>query len=631
MVNRFGHKGALRVGMCGPLPYIMGTGESPLPIRQLPEDLINRIAAGEVVERPASVVKELVENSIDAGSRRIVITTANGGMDLIRIADDGHGMDRDDLVLSVERHATSKLSADDLDDIKTLGFRGEALASIGSVARLSVASRTADAESGLVLVVDNGRRTGPMPQAMNRGTIIEVKDIFAQVPARRKFLKGVRAESSAITDVVKRLAMANPEIHFVLEGSDRSTSNWPAVSGDGALAARLGQVMGADFVENAAVLANARHGVVVAGMAGLPTYTRANSLSQFYFVNGRSVRDKVLVGAVRAAYADYVFRDRFPVVALYIAIDPGEVDVNVHPAKAELRFQDQGAVRSAVIRAIGMALAAAGFKASTSVADDILGAFTAPEMTPATAIAAPAPMLERSPSYSWGGERAPLNLHRAPGQLSGFTEPSGRVETVENAAELVDYPLGTARAQMFDNYIIAQNDAGLLLVDQHAAHERLVYERFKTQMAAGPVPSQAQLIPVIIELPDEDCARLEEAAPELEKFGLYLDRFGPRAIAVRETPAILGNTDISGLVRDLADGLAEWDSSAALTDRMEAIIARMACHGSVRSGRRLRVDEMNALLRDMEATPHSGQCIHGRPTYVELKKGDIERLFGRSR
>ena len=602
-----------------------------MPIRQLPEDLINRIAAGEVVERPASVVKELVENAIDAGARRIVVTTANGGMDLIRIADDGHGMDGTDLLLSVERHATSKLVADDLDDIKTLGFRGEALASIGSVARLSVASRPADAESGLVLVVDNGRRSGPMPQAMNRGTVIEVRDLFAQVPARRKFLKGARAEGSAITDVVKRLAMANPEIHFVLEGSDRTGSNWPAVSGEGALAARLGQVMGADFVENAVTLATHRHGIVVAGMAGLPTYTRANSLSQFYFVNGRSVRDKVLVGAVRAAYADYTFRDRFPVVALYLAIDPAEVDVNVHPAKAELRFRDQGAVRGAVIRAIGMALAAAGFKASTSVAEDILGAFTAPEMQtppmPALAAAAPAP----AGTYRWQGERAPLNLDNSPGRLSGFTEPSGRVEAVESVQEAVDYPLGTARAQMFDNYIIAQNDAGLLLVDQHAAHERLVYERFKAQMAAGPVPSQAQLIPVIVELPEEDCGRLEEAAPELEKFGLYLDRFGPRAIAVRETPAILGNTDIGGLIRDLADGLAEWDSAAALTDRMEAIIARMACHGSVRSGRRLRVDEMNALLRDMEATPHSGQCIHGRPTYVELKKGDIERLFGRSR
>ncbi|MBO9589310.1 DNA mismatch repair endonuclease MutL [Devosia sp.] len=604
-----------------------------MPIRQLPEDLINRIAAGEVVERPASVVKELVENSIDAGARRITITTANGGMDLIRITDDGHGMDREDLLLSVERHATSKLSADDLDDIRTLGFRGEALASIGSVSRLSVASRPAHAETGLAVIVDNGRRTGPMPQAMNRGTVIEMRDLFAQVPARRKFLKSARSETAAITDVVKRLAMANPEIHFILEGSDRMMSNWPAITGEGALAARLGQVMGADFVDNAVPLAMARHGVVVAGMAGLPTYTRANSLSQFYFVNGRSVRDKVLVGAIRAAYADYVFRDRFPVVALYVAIDPAEVDVNVHPAKAELRFQDQGAIRGAVIRAIGVALAAAGFKASNSVAEDILGAFTAPEMAPAPEPIGYTPTLAppRPASYSYAPTTAPLNLDRSPSRFSGFTEPSARVEAVPEMPEIVDYPLGTARAQMFDNYIIAQNDTGLLLVDQHAAHERLVYERFKAQLASGPVASQAQLIPIVIELPEEDCTLLEEAAPELEKFGLYLDRFGPRAVAVRETPALLGNSDINGLVRDLADGLAEWESAAALTDRMEAIIGRMACHGSVRSGRRLRVDEMNALLRDMEATPHSGQCIHGRPTYVELKKGDIERLFGRSR
>ncbi|MBJ6988294.1 DNA mismatch repair endonuclease MutL [Devosia sp. MC521] len=634
-----------------------------MSIRQLPEDLINRIAAGEVVERPASVVKELVENSIDAGSRRITVTTANGGMDLIRITDDGHGMDKADLLLSVERHATSKLASDDLDDICTMGFRGEALASIGSIARLSVASRPADAESGLEIVVDNGRRSGPVPKAMNRGTVIEVKDIFANVPARRKFLKTARSETAAITDVMKRLAMANPEIHFILEGADRQTLNWPALSSEGALAGRLSQVMGADFVENAVQLASARHGVVVAGMAGLPTYTRANSLSQFYFVNGRSVKDKVLVGAVRAAFADYVFRDRFPVIALYIAIDPGEVDVNVHPAKAELRFRDQGAVRSAVINGIGAALAAAGFKASSSVADDILGAFTAPELSAPNALgdglAAPAmPALDfgarptnyaspgfgagRSPAYTYaatGGSffrkddgRAPLNYDGKPGALSGFTAPSARVETVvAEAPPAQEFPLGTARAQMFDNYIIAQNDTGLLLVDQHAAHERLVYERFKAQMASGPVASQAQLIPVIVELPEEDCQRLEEVSEQLEKFGLYLDRFGPRAIAVRETPAILGNSDVHGLVQDLADGLAEWESTAALTDRMEEIIARMACHGSVRSGRRLRVDEMNALLRDMEATPHSGQCIHGRPTYVELKKNDIERLFGRSR
>jgi len=601
-----------------------------VPIRQLPEDLINRIAAGEVVERPASVVKELVENAIDAGARRIAVTTAEGGKGLIRIEDDGCGMGRADLVLSVERHATSKLGADDLDDIRTLGFRGEALASIGSVAELSIASRPAEAESGLRLTVKNGLRAGPAPQAMNRGTIVEVRNLFANVPARLKFLKTDRAEAGAITDVVKRLAMANPGVHFVLNGSDRSPANWPAMEGSGALEARLGQVIGDDFARNAVRLAHSRHGVVVAGLAGLPTYTRANSLSQFYFVNGRSVKDKVLVGAVRAAYADYIFRDRFPVVALYIAVDPGEVDVNVHPAKAELRFRDQGAVRGAVIRAIGEALAAAGFKASGTVAEDILEAFRPPASS-----SAPAAQPAAGPLHGHAPAPAPPTSttgYRPTGWagLAGLGEPSARVEA-EAAPVAINYPLGTARAQMFDNFIIAQNEEGLLLVDQHAAHERLVYERFKAQLAAGPVASQAHLIPVVVELPEEDCGRLELAAPELEKLGLYLERFGPRAVAVRETPALLGAGDVDGLVRDLADELAEWDSVSAVSERLDAIIARMACHGSVRSGRRLRVDEMNALLRDMEATPHSGQCIHGRPTYVELKKKDIERLFGRSR
>ena len=592
-----------------------------MPIRQLPDDLVNRIAAGEVVERPASVVKELVENAIDAGAGRIVVTTAGGGKSLIRIEDDGVGMDRDDLVLSVERHATSKLADDGLDDIRTLGFRGEALASIGAVSELAISSRPADAPGGLRLEVSRNVKRQPVPQAMNRGTVVEVRDLFAAVPARLKFLKSDRAEAAAITDVVKRLAMANPGVHFVMDGSDRSPLNWPAQHGEGALAARLSQVMGADFAENAAQLGLARHGVVVAGLAGLPTYSKANSLSQFYFVNGRSVRDKVLLGAVRAAYADYVFRDRFPAIALYLAVDPAEVDVNVHPAKAELRFRDQGAVRSAVIRAIAEALGAAGYKASSTVADSVMDAFRAPEM------AAPA---QATPFRSY--TEGPF-LYDAPSpRLSGFAEPSARYEAPEPVADTTaDFPLGTARAQMFENFIVAQNGDSLVLVDQHAAHERLVYERFKAQLASGPVPSQVQLIPIVVELPEEDCGRLEEAAPTLERLGLYLERFGPRAIAVRETPGLLGQADVDGLVRDLADGLAEWDSSAALGDRIDAIIARMACHGSVRSGRILRVDEMNALLREMEATPHSGQCIHGRPTYVELKKRDIERLFGRTR
>ncbi len=592
-----------------------------MPIRQLPEDLINRIAAGEVVERPASVVKELVENAIDARASRIIVTTAGGGRALIRVEDDGSGMDRADLVLAVERHATSKLADDGLDDIRTLGFRGEALASIGAVAHLIVSSRTADAASGLRIEVDRSRKSGVVPQAMNRGTIVEVRDLFAGVPARLKFLKSDRAEAAAVADVVKRLAMANPQVHFVLDGADRSPTNWPG----GALADRVMQVMGADFTENAIPLGTTRHGVVVTGLAGLPTYSRANSLSQYYFVNGRSVRDKVLLGAVRGAYADFVFRDRFPAIALFVSVDPAAVDVNVHPAKTELRFRDAGGVRGAVIRAILDALGAAGYRASSTVAEDVLGAFRTPEMAGSEYATAPTTALHAVPLPRFAGEDMPT------AGFAGLAEPSARFEYADVPPGNEQYPLGTARAQMFENFIVAQNGDALVLVDQHAAHERLVYEKFKAQLASGPVASQMQLIPVVIEMPEEDCSRLEEAAPTLERLGLYLDRFGPRAIAVRETPALLGQADIDGLVQDLADGLAEWDSADALGDRLDAIIARMACHGSVRSGRILRIDEMNALLREMERTPHSGQCIHGRPTYVELKKADLERMFGRTR
>ncbi|WMT87820.1 DNA mismatch repair endonuclease MutL [Pelagibacterium sp. 26DY04] len=606
-----------------------------MAIRQLPDDLVNKIAAGEVVERPASVVKELVENALDAGARRIAVTTAAGGKSLIRIEDDGHGMDADDLILSVERHATSKLADDGLDDIRTLGFRGEALASIGSVSDLSIASRTAQAETGLKISVRRGVKVGPVPHPINRGTVVEVKNLFADIPARLKFLKSDRAEAGAITDVIKRLAMAHRGVHFVLSGTDRQPINWPAQTGENAVHARLAQIIGADFPENAQQIGFSRGGIVVGGLAGLPTFSRANTLNQFYFVNGRSVRDKVLLGAVRAAYADFLHRDRFPVIALFVAIDPGEVDVNVHPTKAELRFRDQGAVRGAVIRAIGEALAAAGFRASSSVADAALASFRAPahETTapePVNSFAEPAgaapPYRPMQPSFA----AQPSLSSSLAAEIRQFDAPSARFEPIETQpAEQQDFPLGVARTQVFENYIVAQNGDALVLIDQHAAHERLVYEKFRNQLRSGPVVSQRQLIPVVIDLPEEDCGRLEDAAPVLEKLGLYLERFGPGAIAVNETPALLGQTDIDGLVRDLADGLAEWDNVAVLEERMDAIIARMACHGSVRSGRRLRPDEMNALLREMEATPHSGQCIHGRPTYIELKKGDLERLFGR--
>lgn len=596
-----------------------------MPIRRLPDDLVNRIAAGEVVERPASVVKELVENAIDAGASRIAVTTSKGGKELIRVADNGSGMDEADLKLAVERHATSKLADDGLEDIRSLGFRGEALASIGSVSDLTIRTRQQGTDNGLELAMRRGKMVGPRPVATNPGTIVEVENLFAAVPARLKFLKTDRAEAGAVTDVVKRLAMANPDVHFVLDGSDRQPANWAAAEGEDGRSERLAQVIGKEFSENAVPVAHIRQGVVVQGLAGLPTFSRANSLSQFLFVNGRAVRDKVLMGAVKAAYADFLFRDRFPVLALFVSLPPDQVDVNVHPAKAEVRFRDSGLVRAAVIRGIGEALDAAGYRASSTMAEATLDAFR-PQSPPSSA-----PM---GGGWTPPPSASDLAFERAaysPQGLSGLNEPSARFEPMPDveADAATDFPLGSARAQLFENFIVSQTDNSLLLIDQHAAHERLVYERFKAQMAAGTVASQAQLIPVVVELTEADCDLLEAAIPELEKLGLYLDRFGPRAVAVRETPAVLGQADVTGLVRDLADGLAEMGETRALTERMEAIIGRMACHGSVRSGRRLRADEMNALLREMEATPHSGQCIHGRPTYVELQKDDIEKLFGR--
>lgn len=594
-------------------------------IRRLPDDLVNRIAAGEVVERPASVVKELVENAIDAGAMRIGIVTAKGGKTLIRITDDGSGMAEADLSLSVERHATSKLPDGQLEDIRSLGFRGEALASIGAVSDLSIRSRPQNQDAGLEIVLARGKLGDPHPVAMNKGTVVEVANLFAAVPARLKFLKSDRAETGAITEIVKRLAMANPEIHFRLEGADRKTTNWTAQTAEHAQLGRLTQIMGADFAGNSTPVALSRHGVVVQGLVGLPTFTRANSLSQFYFVNGRSVRDKVLIGAVRAAFSDFIFRDRFPVVCLFISVEPTDVDVNVHPAKSEVRFRDAGGVRSAVLRAVKEALDEAGFRASSHIGDATLAAFSGE----------PSPQSPSNPSHSqptsasWSGQASSSHVPNNP-TLTGLNEPSARYDPGPSEVENNNFPLGSARAQLFENYIVAQSEDSLILIDQHAAHERLVYEKFKAEQVAGNIASQAQLIPVVVELPEDDCDRLEAAAPMLEKLGLYLERFGDRAITVRETPAVLGQPDVILLVNDLADGLAEWDNIEVLTKRMEAIIGRMACHGSVRSGRLLRVDEMNALLRQMEATPHSGQCIHGRPTYVELKLADIERLFGRS-
>ncbi|MCF6343950.1 MAG: DNA mismatch repair endonuclease MutL [Devosiaceae bacterium] len=592
-----------------------------MPIRQLPDDLVNRIAAGEVVERPASVIKELVENSLDAGATRIAITTAKGGKSLMRVEDNGTGMNEADLRLSVERHATSKLMGDNLDNIISLGFRGEALASIGSVASLSISSRPQNASSGMIISIEQNSSSDIRPCSMNMGTIVKVEDLFANVPARLKFLKSDRAETSAITDIIKRLAMANPKVQFIIEGADRSSINWPSQSGKEALSARVAQVMGADFVKNSFMLDYEYNGIKIAGLAGLPTFSKANSLSQFYFVNGRSVRDKLLLGATRAAYSDYLFRDRFPVVALFISLSSADLDVNVHPAKTEVRFADAGAIRSALIRAIKAGLESAGYKSSSNIANATFSAF------------------RNKQGFSHHNKFTspnPYNYQQSEPNIAGLDELSAKFEGNPNEQEAQeleqnDYPLGIARGQFFENYIVAQSKDALLLIDQHAAHERLVYERFKAQLNDGKVLSQLQLIPIIIELPEEDCQRLEEAAPIFESLGLCLERFGNVAIAVREIPALLGGrADITMLVKDLADGLAEWGRGEELGKRMEEIIARMACHGSVRSGRILKQQEMNALLRDMESTAHSGQCIHGRPTYVELKKADIEKLFGRS-
>jgi DNA mismatch repair protein MutL len=651
-----------------------------MAIRELPDALVNQIAAGEVVERPASIVKELVENALDAGASRIDITTAGGGVDLLRVEDNGVGMDEADLRLSVRRHATSKLEADSLDEIRTLGFRGEALASIGAVSDLRIASRPKDGDMGNGLVVSGGKVNGPHPAPMPAGTVVEVKRLFERVPARRKFLKSERAEAAAITDAVKRLAMAEPRAHIVLTGSDRQTLNWPGQTGDGARQRRLAQVMGPDFADNSVELDHERGPAGISGLAGLPTYSKANSLSQFLFVNGRPVRDKVLMGALRAAYADFMRRDRYPAVAIFVDVPANEVDVNVHPAKAEVRFRDPGNVRAAIIRAIKDAFASAGVRPNSRTGQDAIAAFRAdaaadPSAESKTESAQPDSPLElpaeRGEPASASGDLAASSGRSgtmseaapepilAPGRRSGFgereqapftgavegtsalkerqveieaVEPSGRVEPEAAPDETEDeaaFPLGVARAQLFENYILAQTPDSLVLIDQHAAHERLVYERFKSELADGPIPAQRHLIPVIVEMTEEDCARLDEAAPGLKELGLGIERFGPRAVAVHETPALLGKPDVSKLVRDLADQLAEWDDTSMVAERLEAIAGRMACHGSVRSGRRLQAEEMNRLLRDMERTPHSGQCIHGRPTYVELKKSDIERLFGR--
>ncbi len=602
-----------------------------MPLRLLPPNLINQIAAGEVVERPASVVKELVENALDAGATRIEVTLAEGGQALIAVSDDGAGMGPDDLSLAVERHATSKLDGDDLVHIRHLGFRGEALPSIGSVARLTLTSRRRgqdEARDGAwSLTVEGGVKGRPQPAAHPPGTRVEVRDLFFATPARLKFLKSPRAELAAAIEVVERLAMAHPGVAFSLSDGGRVPVRLAAQRGEPAAArlARLAAVVGRDFETNAVKLDAEREGIRLGGWAGLPTFNRGTAAAQYLFVNGRPVRDRLVLGAVRGAYQDVLAHDRHPVVALFLDLPAEAVDVNVHPAKAEVRFRDSGLVRGLIVGAIRHALAEAGHRAATTVGAATLGAFR-----PAAAPLAPAALR----AAAWG--QAPLSAvspQPAPGlaePLPGLDlPPDAPAEEAPPASADLDHPLGAARAQLHDTYIVAETRDGLVIVDQHAAHERLVFERLKAALSEGGVKAQALLLPEVVDLGEAGAARVAERAADLAGLGLQVEPFGPGAVVVRAVPDLLGDGDIQGLVRDLADELAEWDTTTTLSGRLLEVCATMACHGSVRAGRRLSVAEMNALLRRMEATPLSGQCNHGRPTHVSLNLADVERLFGR--
>jgi DNA mismatch repair protein MutL len=602
-----------------------------MPVRQLPEQIVNRIAAGEVVERPASVVKELVENAIDAGASRIDVFTDGGGRRRIGITDDGSGMTAADLALSVDRHATSKLDDEDLLQIRTLGFRGEALPSIGAVAKLSITTRHASAPHAWSLSVEGGVKSAIMPAALGQGTRVEVSDLFYATPARLKFLKTDRTEAEAIRETVRRLAMARPDVAFTLAGEERAPVTWvAALPGAAGRLTRLGDILGADFRGHAIEVGAEREGVVVEGFAAAPALTRGNALGQYLFVNGRPVRDKLILGAVRAAYADYLPRDRHPVVALFVTLDPREVDANVHPAKTEVRFRNAGLVRALIVHALKDGLAREGRRTAANDAGAAISAFR-PSF-------APRPGnwdWRRSPSYPVGPTPslagAVATAFAEQGQATfDVGAPTADIRAdAQPSADLIDRPLGAARTQIHETYIVSQTRDGLVIVDQHAAHERIVYERLKASLAKNGVQRQILLIPDIVEMDEASVERLLARDQELASFGLAIESFGPGAVAVRETPSLLGKIDAGGLLRDLAEHIDEWDEALPLERRLMHVAATMACHGSVRAGRRLKPEEMNALLREMEDTPNSGQCNHGRPTYVELKLSDIEKLFGR--
>jgi DNA mismatch repair protein MutL len=600
-------------------------------IRRLPESLINRIAAGEVVERPASAVKELVENSLDAGATRIEVALREGGRTLISVADDGCGMGPEEMALAVERHATSKLACDDLSRIATLGFRGEALPSIGAVSRLTLTSRARDAPTAWTIEIEAGRASDARPAAHPPGTRVEVRDLFFATPARLKFLKAPPTEVAHAIDAVNRLAMARPAVGFTLAQDGRSLIALPRLTGDplDTRLRRLESILGKEFGTNAVPVAAEREGIRLQGFAGLPTLHRRTSATQFLFVNDRPVRDRLLHGAVRGAYHDLVAHDRHPVVALFLEIPPELVDVNVHPMKTEVRFRDAGLVRGLIVGGLKHALATAGHRTATLPASPSWGA-AARAFAHAGTPASPSPPSARLPFGRVAGFGLAEDgaVFRGPPPLSDIltgskAEAAGAGETDELP------PLGFARAQLHDMFIVAQTAEGMVIVDQHAAHERLVHERLKKALACGDLAGQRMLLPEVVELEAAALDRLVAKSQELARLGLVIEPFGPGAVVVREVPSLLGEVDLQALVRDVADDLAELGDSIALHERLSALCATMACHGSVRAGRRLSVEEMNALLRDMESTPHAGQCSHGRPTYIELKRSDIEKLFGR--
>lgn len=612
-----------------------------MTIRLLPQTLINQIAAGEVVERPASAMKELVENAIDAGASRIDVVMKEGGRVLLSVTDDGCGMTSEEMELAIQRHATSKIPDEDLFNINTLGFRGEALPSIGSVSRMTITSRIEGSENAWVIKVEGGHTSLPEPAAHPKGTRIEVRDLFFATPARLKFLKAPRTELTHGLDLLKRLAMCHPEISFTLSDGVRTLIKLPATHGDlfEALLERLRGIMGRDFAENAVPIEAERDNVRVSGHISLPTLNRGNNALQFFFVNGRPIKDKQLYGAIRGAYRDFLAHDRHPLIALFLELPPRAVDVNVHPAKAEVRFRDPQGVRGLIVSALRQALNGAGHMASTTVSHDTLSAMRPPtyEVDPRTAEMARA-ITSQNTSQSIGhyipeGMREAAAAFQAP--LSGLDAPPQANVQASSDQEMTQppaqYPLGVARAQLHETYIIAQSGDAIIMVDQHAAHERLVYERIKAGVEESGVKRQGLLIPEVVELDLADADRLVARSKELEELGLVLENFGSGTVVVREVPAMLGSkVDVQGLVKDVADSLAEVDEAMSLKDKLMDVCGSMACHGSIRAGRRLSLDEMNALLREMEATPHSGQCKHGRPTYVELKLKDIERLFGRS-